>query len=156
LLPSLEKYFLTTTLWARPIDHRTQVEMIPGHDHDIKIPRSVEDPIELRQRIMQLGHEKQSHDQSRVNLDRRQVLVEGAAIRVATYDRPHQGVSRSPRGSEENLGAHLQRSLASHAVRDAEDMTAGRQWSPAKVSFKYRLRPRRLTVGSLLPTQKRR
>jgi hypothetical protein len=44
LLPSLEKYFLTTTLWARPIDHRTQVEMIPGHDHDIKIPRSVEDP----------------------------------------------------------------------------------------------------------------
>src|SRR5262245_55275782 len=49
-----------------PVDHRTQVEMIPGHDHDIKVPRRVEDPVELRQRIMQVGYEKQSHDRSRV------------------------------------------------------------------------------------------
>jgi hypothetical protein len=34
--------------------------MIPGHDHDVEISGGVEHPVELRQRIMQVGYEKQS------------------------------------------------------------------------------------------------
>jgi hypothetical protein len=35
--------------------------MIPGHHDDVEIGRHVEDPVELRKRIMEVGYEEQSH-----------------------------------------------------------------------------------------------
>jgi hypothetical protein len=32
--------------------------MVPRHDHDIEIGGYVENPVELRQRIMEVGHEE--------------------------------------------------------------------------------------------------
>jgi hypothetical protein len=50
------------------IDRRTQIEMVPGHDHDVEIARHIEDPVELRQRVMQVGYQKQSHDRPRIRI----------------------------------------------------------------------------------------
>ena len=45
------------------IDHRSNVERISGEDDEVEMWRRTEQPIELRQRIMQIGNDKTAHDQ---------------------------------------------------------------------------------------------
>ena len=43
------------------VDQRGQVEMIAGHHHHVEIRSNIEDPVELRQRIMQIGYQEEAH-----------------------------------------------------------------------------------------------
>lgn len=41
--------------------------MVAGHDHDVEIARDADDPVEQRQRIVQVGDQEQAHRVSTVN-----------------------------------------------------------------------------------------
>ena len=43
------------------VDERGDVEMVAGHDHHVEIAGDVEHPVELRQRIMEIGYQEESH-----------------------------------------------------------------------------------------------
>ena len=43
------------------IDDRADVERIAGKDHEIELRRGREQPVELRQRIMQIGDDEAAH-----------------------------------------------------------------------------------------------
>ena len=44
-----------------PIDQRGEVEMVARHHHHVEVGSNIEDPVELRQRIMQVGYQEESH-----------------------------------------------------------------------------------------------
>ena len=44
-----------------PIDQRGEVEVIARHHHHVEVSSNIEDPIELRQRIMQVGYQEEAH-----------------------------------------------------------------------------------------------
>ena len=57
------RYFFTTTIWARKSTRRADVQRVTGEDDDIEFVRGGEQPIKLRQRIMQIGNDKAAHAQ---------------------------------------------------------------------------------------------
>ena len=44
-----------------PVDQRAELEMVSGQHHDIKIGSALQHPIELWERIVQIGSRKQAH-----------------------------------------------------------------------------------------------
>ena len=55
------RYFLTTTIWARKSTDRSNVEGVAGEDDEIELRRRAEQPVELRQRIMQVCNDEAAH-----------------------------------------------------------------------------------------------
>ena len=53
--------FLDHHALGAAVDDGGDVEMVAGHDHHVEIAGDVEHPVELRQRIMEVGYQEQSH-----------------------------------------------------------------------------------------------
>ena len=49
------------------IDRRSNVQRIAGEDHKVELGCGAEQPIELRQRILQIGHHQTAHVKSNPN-----------------------------------------------------------------------------------------
>jgi hypothetical protein len=43
------------------VDRRRHVEMVAGRDDDVEVARDVEHPVELPQRVVEVGDEQQAH-----------------------------------------------------------------------------------------------
>ncbi len=58
---SSERYFFTTRDLRAEIDDRPDIERIAGKDDEIELRRGAQQPVELRQRIMQIGDDETAH-----------------------------------------------------------------------------------------------
>ncbi|MGY4380842.1 hypothetical protein ACVWZ3_008481 [Bradyrhizobium sp. i1.3.6] len=43
------------------IHHRADVERIAGEDHEVELRCRADQPVELRQRVVQIGHDQAAH-----------------------------------------------------------------------------------------------
>ena len=46
------------------IHHRSDVQRIAGEDHKVELRRRADQPVELRQRVVQVGHDQAAHRES--------------------------------------------------------------------------------------------
>ena len=43
------------------IDRRSDIERVTGEDHEVELRRCTQQPVELRQRVMQIGNDEAAH-----------------------------------------------------------------------------------------------
>jgi hypothetical protein len=68
---SSARYFFTTTIWARKSTNG-HVERVSGEDHKVELRRRAEQPVELRQRVVQIGDDKAAHMSQCLQIMRRE------------------------------------------------------------------------------------
>ena len=56
-----DRYFLHHDDLGAEIDQRADVERIAGEDDEVELRCRAEQPVELRQRIVQIGHDEAAH-----------------------------------------------------------------------------------------------